>query len=73
MTDTASIERPAEVFDPEQSMRAKKAAELLDIGLSTWWAWVKVGKAPQPFYVNDQPRWRRADVLALRASRQGSA
>ena len=62
MSEAATIER-----DPEQRLRAKSAAELLGIGLSTWWAWVKAGKAPAPLYINDrQPRWRRADVLALR-------
>ena len=52
MSESATIER-----DPEQRLRAKSAAELLGIGLSTWWAWVKAGKAPAPLYINDrQPR-----------------
>lgn len=27
-------------------LRAKEIAHLLSIGLSTWWLWVKIGKAP---------------------------
>lgn len=39
---------------------------LIPIGRSTWWGWVKIGKAPSP--VKLSPRvtcWKTADILAL--------
>jgi len=30
-----------------QYFRAKEIAQVLSIGKSTWWLWVKTGKAPQ--------------------------
>lgn len=56
--------------DDLESLRLVKdteAAKLLSIGRSTWWDWVRKGKAPQPVKVNDSTRWRLVDVLALQA------
>lgn len=58
MTTDTTIESIRLVKDSE-------AARIIGIGRSTWWAWVRDGKAPQPVKINDVTRWRLADVLAL--------
>ena len=48
-------------------LRAKQiAGPLLPISNSTWWEWVKIGKAPRGFKISGRITvWRRDDVLAL--------
>lgn len=58
MTTDTTIESIRLVKDSE-------AARIIGIGRSTWWAWVRDGKAPQPIKINDVTRWRLTDVLAL--------
>ena len=42
-----------------------KGAELLNIGVSTVWALVKVGRFPEPIRLTTRcSRWRRVDVVA---------
>ena len=52
-------------LDQHRLIRDTEAARLLDIGRSTWWAWVRDGKAPQPVKVHDATRWHLSDVLAM--------
>ena len=43
----------------------KQVAELLNIGVSTVWAMVKVGRFPEPIRLTARcARWRRVDVVA---------
>lgn len=56
-------------IDSLRLVRDTEAARLLSVGRSTWWAWVRDGRAPQPVKVNDLTRWRLTEVLALQASR----
>lgn len=49
----------------EALMRDREIAAFLNIGRSTWWAWVRDGRAPAPVKVNKSTRWHRADVLSL--------
>jgi predicted DNA-binding transcriptional regulator AlpA len=44
---------------------AKSAACMLAIGRSTFWDWVKKGKAPKPVDANGITRWRVADLQQL--------
>lgn len=47
---------------------------ILSIAPSTWWAWVKAGKAPQPIRLSAGVTvWRAADVLAFAESLAGDA
>jgi prophage regulatory protein len=47
-------------------LRLPQILELLPIGRSTWWAWVKTGKAPAPLKVSAGVTcWRKSDVLAM--------
>jgi predicted DNA-binding transcriptional regulator AlpA len=42
---------------------------LLPLSLSTWWAWVKAGKAPAPIKLSSGCTvWRYADVIAFAES-----
>ena len=43
----------------------KQVAKLLNIGVSTVWALVKVGRFPEPIRLPTRcSRWRRVDVVA---------
>lgn len=43
----------------------KQVAELLNIGVSTVWALVKVGRFPEPIRLTSRcSRWKRSDVVA---------
>lgn len=47
---------------------------LLPVTHSTWWAWVKSGKAPAPIKLSPGCTvWRRADVIAFAESLAGGA
>ena len=48
-------------------LRAKQiAGPILPIGLSTWWEWVKEGKAPKGIKISSRITvWKKDDVLAL--------
>ncbi len=47
-------------------LRLPQILELLPIGRSTWWAWVKNGKAPAPIkFSAGVTCWRKSDVLAM--------
>jgi predicted DNA-binding transcriptional regulator AlpA len=49
--------------------RRTGGAGLLPVTASTWWAWVKAGKAPAPIKLSPGCTvWRRADVLAFAES-----
>lgn len=46
---------------------------LLPVTPSTWWAWVKTGRAPAPIKLSPGCTvWRTADVLAFAESLAGS-
>lgn len=46
--------------------RAKEAARFLGIGRSTWWQWVKEGKAPQGIKLSSRTTvWKAEDVHQL--------
>ena len=50
----------------ETFMRVKSVAAQLGIGVSTWWNWVKVGKAPKGIRLGSRTTvWRASEVLVL--------
>ncbi len=53
--------------NPDQTLiRLPQVLEILPVGRSTWWAWVKAGKAPAPVKISAGVTcWRKADVLAM--------
>ena len=47
-------------------LRAKHIHPLLGIGLSTWWLWVKEGRAPKGIRLGPRTTvWRAEDIRAL--------
>ena len=47
-------------------LRAKQIHPLLGIGLSTWWLWVKEGRAPKGIRLGTRTTvWRAEDIRAL--------
>lgn len=55
---------PVVGFTP-QLLRAPEVAQLLNIGVSTWWDGVKKGRFPAPIRFGRSTRWRRTDIEAL--------
>ena len=50
----------------ETFLRAKEVAAVLGIGVSTWWAWVKAGKAPKGIKLGSRTTvWRASEIMAL--------
>jgi len=46
--------------------RAKQNANYLSIGLSTWWLWVRIGKAPKGIKLSSRTTvWKAEDIHKL--------
>ncbi len=44
-------------------LRLKSVLQRIPVSKSTWWAWVKNGKAPQPVKLsNSVTAWRESDI-----------
>jgi predicted DNA-binding transcriptional regulator AlpA len=53
-------------MEKNKFLRVKEIAKLLSIGKSSWWAWVKEGKAPPGIKLGRRTTvWRAADVQAF--------
>lgn len=62
---------PARFLRASDITRSRRAGAhgILPITTSTWWAWVKAGKAPAPIKLSPGCTvWREADVLAFAES-----
>lgn len=47
-------------------LRARQIHPLLGIGLSTWWLWVKEGRAPKGIRLGSRTTvWRAEDIRSL--------
>jgi len=47
-------------------LRAKQIHRIFGIGLSTWWLWVKEGRAPKGIHLGSRTTvWRAEDIRAL--------
>lgn len=64
---TASPQKPkADELPATGFMRAKQIHQLFGIGLSTWWYWVREGRAPQGHRLSRRTTvWRVEDIKAL--------
>lgn len=52
--------------DNQRLIRIAQVLELLPVGRSTWWAWVKAGRAPAPIKVSARVTcWRKEEVLEM--------
>ena len=50
----------------ETFLRVKEVAAALGIGVSTWWSWVKAGKAPKGIKLGSRITvWRASEIMAL--------
>lgn len=59
-------------------LKAKEAANLLQISVPTLWRWVAAGTIPKPIkFGNSNSRWPRSDLLAAiehaKVSREAAA
>lgn len=71
-TEAVSFNAYLRVSDIARSRSGKPG--LLPVTTSTWWAWVKSGKAPAPIKLSPGCTvWRRADVIAFAESLAGGA
>ena len=50
-------------------LRAAEVAQMLNIGLSTWWAWHLAKKCPQGTKINGCRRWSADDIKAFAEGR----
>ncbi len=45
-------------------LRSAQVLELIPVGRSTWWRWVKEGKAPRPVKLSERITvWRTDEIL----------
>ena len=52
--------------DPDAFVRAPDCARFLSIGLSTWWAWVRMGRVERPTKLGPQTSvWKAGYVRSL--------
>ena len=52
--------------DPNRLLRLPQVLALIPISKSSWWKWVRDGKAPQPIHLGNRCTcWRYADIIAL--------
>jgi prophage regulatory protein len=50
----------------DRLLRLSQVLELLPISRSTWWAWVKSGKAPAPVRISEGITcWRKSEVMQM--------
>ncbi|MCA0892849.1 helix-turn-helix transcriptional regulator [Microbulbifer agarilyticus] len=54
-------------IDPSAMYRARDCARFYSIGLSTWWSWIKSGKARRGIKIGPQTTvWEGAYLLELK-------
>lgn len=62
---------PAVTLPETGFVRLETVLAILPIGRSTWWAWVKSGKAPSGFKLGpNTTAWKAEDIRALLAQFQ---
>jgi prophage regulatory protein len=53
-----------------QFLRVKQVAAMFDIGVATWWRWVKDRQAPAPLKIGPGSTvWRLSDLMSYAESR----
>lgn len=54
------------LHDPAELLRLPQVLKLAPVSKSTWWLWVRQGKAPAPLKLSERTTcWRRSDILAF--------
>ena len=66
-TRAAPVERPRSIA----YVSAALLADLLDVGETTIWEWVRKGHLPKPVKIAGSTRWRWSDVEAKLQGAQG--
>lgn len=62
MSEIGKIKTPT----PDPLLSVKEVSQLLGVGVSTWWLWVKHGKAPQPIKLGPRTtRWRHSSIVTM--------
>lgn len=57
---------------PAGLLRLPQVLQLIPVSKSTWWLWVRQGKAPAPVKLGERTTcWRQSDILALIESAEG--
>jgi predicted DNA-binding transcriptional regulator AlpA len=60
--------------DPNRLIRVKEVLTLIPVTMSTWYAWVASGRAPQPIRLGARCTcWRYSDVVALASADRDQA
>lgn len=62
----AQKERTKIMSEEYQLLRLDQVLEILPIGKSTFWGWVKDGKAPKSIKLGSRTTcWRKSDILKM--------
>ncbi|MGY4802849.1 helix-turn-helix transcriptional regulator [Teichococcus aerofrigidensis] len=71
LLSTAAAPAAAGWQEPDPHLSAAEAKSVVGVSLSTFWAGVRTGRFPQPYYPSPKsPRWKRSELLAaLEATR----
>jgi predicted DNA-binding transcriptional regulator AlpA len=56
---------PTPPADPNRLVRLPEILQILPVKKSTWWLWVKTGKAPAPIHLGRCTARKYADIVAL--------
>jgi len=59
--DARMLER-RRVFPDDGLFKVSTVVEIIDVGRSTWFDWVKSGLAPQPIKIGCNTFWRGQDI-----------
>lgn len=56
---------PTPTPPPDRLLRLSDVLAILPVKKSTWWAWVKQGKAPAPVRLGRCTCWKQSAVMAM--------
>lgn len=53
-------------MDSDRLLRIKEVLKIIPVSKSTWWKWIREGKAPQPIHLGTRCTfWRHSDLIDL--------
>ena len=71
---TSNFLRLSQIVGTRATAAAPALQAIIPVSRSTWWNWVKLGKAPQAIRLSTGVTvWRAADVLAFAEAMAGGA
>lgn len=57
---------PPQQLPTEGYLRLTQVLRFIPVSKSTWWQWVKTGKAPQPIHLGPKiTAWKASDIRSL--------